>query len=275
MNHLILKDLELFGFHGVYDEEKSLGQKFLIDMDISIDLSHAGESDNLNETINYGKLCQELQEIFTKNKYKLLEKATTVLCDYILMNYTEVTDVEITLKKPWAPIHLPIKYPAVKIKKGWHKAYIAIGSNLGDKLENIKQAMDMIEAKDHTCITKKSTLIETEPVGYQDQDTFINGVFMIKTLLTPIKLINWLLSIEKELKRERIIKWGPRTIDLDIIYYDNIISCNEAIVLPHPRMHERDFVLRPLNEIAPYEIHPILQKRTFQILNDLNKGNGI
>ena len=274
MDQLIIKNLELFAYHGVNPEEKSMGQKFIVEAKISMDLSEAGETDSLETGINYAKLCHELQDVFTHTKHNLIERAATVLCDYILTSYDQVTEVDLILKKPWAPIHLPIDYPAVRLKRRWHTAYIAVGSNLGDKKNNINQAMTLVDQAWHTSITKKSTLIETDPVGYEDQDTFINGVFEIKTLLTPVKLIRWLLSIEKDLKRERIVHWGPRTIDLDVIYYDQDITCLEEIVIPHPRMHERGFVLEPLNEIAPYVMHPILGKRTFQLLEELKEKEG-
>lgn len=269
MDQLIIKNLELFAYHGVNPEEKSMGQKFIVEAKISIDLSEAGESDSLESAINYAKLCHELQTEFTNTKHDLIERAATVLCHYILTHYPDVSEVDLTLKKPWAPIHLPIDYPAVRLVRKWHTAYIAVGSNMGDKEANIKNAMNQINDTWHTSITNQSKLIETDPLGYEDQDQFINGVFEIKTLLTPVKLIRWLLSIEKDLKRERIVRWGPRTLDLDVIYYDDEITTLEEIVIPHPRMHERTFVLEPLNEIAPYKMHPILNKRTFQLLDDI------
>lgn len=270
MDQLIIKDLELFGYHGVNPEEKAMGQKFIVEAKITLDLSEAGESDSLESAINYAKLCHELQDVFTSTKHDLIERAATVLCEYILTHYPQVSEVDLTLKKPWAPIHLPIDYPAIRLIRKWHTAYIAVGANMGDKKENIETAMASIDSSWHTSITRKSSLIETDPVGYEDQDTFVNGIFEIKTLLTPVKLIRWLLSIEKDLKRERVIRWGPRTIDLDVIYYDDIITSLEEIVIPHPRMHERGFVLKPLNEIAPYKMHPILGKRTFQLLAELD-----
>lgn len=269
MDQLIIKNLELFGFHGVNSEEKTMGQKFIIDAKISLDLSEAGESDSLASAINYAKLCHELQEEFKSTKHDLIEKAATVLCEYILLNYPMVSSVDLTLKKPWAPIHLPIEYPAIRLVRNWHYAYVALGSNLGNKRDNIQKALDGINASRHSFVVKESTLIETDPVGYTDQDTFVNGVVLIKTLLSPIKLLRYLLALEADLKRERLIKWGPRTIDLDVIYYDDCITSLDEIVIPHPRMHERLFVLEPLNEIAPYAMHPILQKRTFQLLDDL------
>jgi dihydroneopterin aldolase / 2-amino-4-hydroxy-6-hydroxymethyldihydropteridine diphosphokinase len=269
MDQLIIKNLELFGFHGVNSEEKIMGQKFIIDATIALDLSKAGDSDSLETAINYAELCHKLQEEFKATKHNLIEKAATVLCEYILHHYPMVTEVDLTLKKPWAPIHLPIDYPAVRLVRKWHYVYIAVGSNLGDKQGNIHQAFTLINDSLHSSILQQSTLIETEPFGYTNQDTFINGVILIKTLLSPINLIRFLQSIEHTLKRERLIQWGPRTIDLDVIYYDNLVSDEEAIIIPHPRMHERDFVLKPLNEIAPNALHPLLRKRTYELLNAL------
>jgi len=273
MDQLIIKNLELFGFHGVHPEEQTMGQKFIVDARISLDLSKAGDTDSLETAINYAELCHELQDVFNVTKHQLIERAASVLCEYILTHYPAVKDVDLTLKKPWAPIHLPIDYPAIRLVRRWHTAYIALGSNLGDKQKNIDDALLAIDRLYHTSIIKCSSFIETDPVGYEDQDTFINGVVEIKTLLSPENLIRWLLSIESDLKRERLVRWGPRTIDLDIIYYDDIVTGSEEIVLPHPRMHERAFVLIPLNEIAPYKIHPILNKRTFQLLKDLKTNN--
>ncbi len=101
MDQLIIQNLELFGFHGVYDEEKSIGQKFIVEAKISLDLSEAGETDNLQSGIHYGQLCHELQEVFNKTKHNLIERAATVLCEHILTTYDQVVEVDLTLKKPW------------------------------------------------------------------------------------------------------------------------------------------------------------------------------
>lgn len=273
MDQLIIKDLELFAYHGVYQEEKTMGQKFIVEAYISLDLSKAGESDRLEYALNYAKLCHELQEEFLRTKHDLIERAATVLCEYILFHYPQVEEVDLILKKPWAPIHLPIDYPAIRMKRSWHYAYIAFGSNLGDRQAILEDAFSIINRSDHSKILKTSSIIETEPVGYTEQGSFLNGVFYLKTLLSPLALIRYLMSVEKELKRERIIKWGPRTLDLDILYYDDIISSIEEIVIPHPRMHERLFVLEPLNEIAPFAMHPVFHRRSYELLDTLKKSS--
>lgn len=269
MDQLIIKDLVLFGHHGVYQEEKTMGQKFVLDLTLELDLGLACETDNLEHAINYAKLSHELKVIFQRENYDLIERAAQVLCTYILEHYQVVQKVDLTLKKPWAPVLLELAYPAVRIVRERHIAYIAVGSNLGDKRAQIEQALAHINQSGHTKILTQSTLIETEPVGYDAQDTFLNGVLKVSTTLTPKKLIEWLMTIEADLKRERLIKWGPRTIDLDVIYYDDLVTDDLDIVLPHPRMHERAFVLEPLAEIAPYAVHPLYKKRTIELLADL------
>ncbi len=269
MDQLIIKDLVLFGHHGVYQEEKNMGQKFVLDLVIDLDLLEACETDNLEYAINYAQLSHELTALFQRENYDLIERAAQVLCDYILNHYPKVQKVDLTLKKPWAPVLLELAYPAVRIQRSRHIAYIAVGSNLGNKNATIEQALAAIDTSSHTKILRKSTLIETDPVGYDDQDTFINGMVMVTTTLSPKKLIQWLMAIEANLKRERLVKWGPRTIDLDVIYYDDLVTDDMDIVLPHPRMHERAFVLEPLAEIAPYTVHPLFRKRTIELLADL------
>ena len=150
-----------------------------------------------------------------------------------------------------------------------HTAYIAFGSNLGDKQKNIAKALQKIDEHAEIHITKESSIIETEPWGYQNQDNFLNSVIEVQTSLSAEELMKTLLEIESKLGRVREIKNGPRTIDLDIIFFDNQISEDEFITLPHPRMHEREFVLKPLAEVNPDYIHPILNKTTKELLEEL------
>jgi dihydroneopterin aldolase/2-amino-4-hydroxy-6-hydroxymethyldihydropteridine diphosphokinase len=175
------------------------------------------------------------------------------------------------LKKPWAPIGKPIKYVAVEVDRSWHKAYIGVGANLGDKEENIKEAIEKVNLSGLAQVIKVANMYETKPVGYLEQDDFLNTVLEIKTLLDPRDLIKLLLKIEKDLKRERVIKWGPRTIDLDILLYDDLVTDFEEVIIPHPRMHERMFVLKPLSDIAPYLMHPVLNKRIYQLVEELKE----
>lgn len=129
-------------------------------------------------------------------------------------------------------------------------AYIALGSNIEPKVEYLERANLLLGANDAIQVIKTSSIYQTEPVGYTDQDVFLNQVVQIKTTLTPQELLKAIQNVEQELGRKRDIRWGPRTIDLDILLYnhDNIES--ENLIIPHPRMTERAFVLVPFNELA-------------------------
>lgn len=265
MDKIVINDLEVFGFHGVFKEEKVLGQKFLISMELELDTREAALTGDLTKSVHYGELCHRVEEEFKKESYDLIETVSENIAQFILCEYALVKAVKVTLKKPWAPIHRSLDTVYIEIYRKWHKAYLGMGSNMGDKEENINDALNIINQSTHTKVIKGSKLITTEPWGYTDQEEFINGACEIKTLLSPKELVKFLLQIESDLKRERIIKWGPRTLDLDVLLYDDLISEDEEIIIPHPRMHLRKFVMEPLAEIAPYAVHPLLRKRIFEI----------
>lgn len=145
-------------------------------------------------------------------------------------------------------------------------AYIALGSNLGDREENLRTALKHLEAKG-VRVVRVSTFIETEPYGVTDQPGFINAVCQVATELPPLELLRLLLSIEQEMGRVRLRRWGERNIDLDLLLYEDAVLESEELILPHPDMHNRDFVLLPLAELAPEVVHPKL-KKTIQELKD-------
>jgi 2-amino-4-hydroxy-6-hydroxymethyldihydropteridine diphosphokinase len=136
--------------------------------------------------------------------------------------------------------------------------YVSIGSNLGDRRENCMRAVDLLK-QNGIRIRKMSSLYETEPWGVKDQPGFLNMAIEIDTELEPVKLLRVLKDVEASLGRQKSFKWGPRLIDLDILLYDDIVLDEPGLKIPHPFMHERDFVLRPLNEMAPDAMHPLLK----------------
>ena len=271
MDKIHIKDLEIIGFHGAIPEEKVLGQKFVLSFELDVDLRQAGKNDDLTKTVHYGELAQKVEEEFTKTSYDLIEKAAEEICEFVLLNYPLVKKVKLLLKKPWAPTRKHVEYVAVEIERKWNKVYIAAGSNLGDKEETLKEAIYIIDKRKDCVVTKVSNFYTSDPVGYEDQDQFGNCVFEINTLQTPSELMDTLLEVEKDFKRERIIRWGPRTLDLDIIFYDDIISYDEHILIPHPRAHERQFVMKPMCDINPYYVHPIYRKRVMDISSELGE----
>jgi 2-amino-4-hydroxy-6-hydroxymethyldihydropteridine diphosphokinase len=154
-------------------------------------------------------------------------------------------------------------------------AYIGIGSNMGDKISNCRRAMEEMDEWPGCKVTAGSLLYKTEPVGVADQDWYINCVAQLTTSLDPFQLINALLSIEHAMGRRRRLKWEARIIDLDILLFgQDIIRCHD-LVIPHPLMHERRFVLEPLAGLAPDLMHPVLKVTIRRLLEGLSVGDSV
>ena len=149
------------------------------------------------------------------------------------------------------------------------KVWIALGSNMGEGRKNLDLAIKMMNERG-VLVEKDSTYIETEPYGYTEQDNFVNAVCIAETKLSPRELLGVLLKIELDMGRVRIIKWGPRIIDLDILFYEDLIIDEEDLKVPHIEIQKRSFVLEPMNEISPDKIHPVFKKTVHQLLLDLN-----
>lgn len=151
-----------------------------------------------------------------------------------------------------------------------HKAFIGLGSNIGNREGYLNEALRLLNGE-RSKVARVSGFYSTKPVGYTAQEDFLNCAAELQTSLAPQELLRFLQTIENRLKRVRTIKWGPRTIDLDILLFDDLIIMDEALVIPHPRMHERLFVLAPLSEIAPYVIHPVLKQPIIKLKDELAK----
>jgi len=157
-----------------------------------------------------------------------------------------------------------------------HVAYISIGSNIGNKLENCKKGVDALTKSGSVILKARSSCYKTDPVDYPDQDWFINYVIKIETSLDPFELLNRLKSIQKDAGRIRDeIRFGPRILDLDIILFDDTVINSENLTIPHPRMHKRRFVLKPVCDIDSKIIHPVLKKNMKYLLDSLHEEQGI
>ena len=151
-----------------------------------------------------------------------------------------------------------------------HTAIISIGSNIGDKLANCKQAISALDGLDGIKVTSGSPFYRTAPVDYLDQDWFVNAALQIETTLAPRELLSALQLIQRQAGRKKDpIRFGPRIIDLDIIFYDSLIINSPELVIPHPRMHKRRFVLQPICDIDPAFVHPVFQKEIQILLGQL------
>lgn len=153
-----------------------------------------------------------------------------------------------------------------------HIVYIGFGSNLGDRISHCQKALDCVESSKGSELSRISSFYLTEPVGFKEQGWFVNGVAEVLTQLSSAGFLKLLHDIEHKMGRKRTIRWGPRTIDVDILFFDDEIIREKDLIVPHPRMHERRFVLEPLADIIPGKIHPVLGKTVSELLNLLPEG---
>lgn len=150
--------------------------------------------------------------------------------------------------------------------------YLGLGSNLGDREENLEKAIDALDEFDEINVTNRSRVFETEPYGKTDQPEFMNMCVEIETRMSPLSLLETVLGIEHSLGRVREEVWGPRIIDIDILLYEDLELELDDLSIPHKEMHKRSFVLEPLAEIAPHMKHPTLDKTVLELKEDLERG---
>lgn len=272
MDSICIKDLEIYGYHGYHPEENYLGQMFSVSVTCWLDFQKAGQSDDLADTVSYAKIAHFVEKVFLRQTYKLIERCAETLAQEILLQFP-IQKVSVTVKKPWAPMKSHLRYASVQVERMWHIAYIGLGSNLGDRESNLAHAIKALE-KEGILVLNTSPIYETKPWGVLDQPDFLNAVVKVRTLYTPETLLAHCLSIEEELQRIRQEHWGPRTIDLDILLYDHITTENSDVVIPHPELANRYFVLKPLSDIAPLYVHPLLQERILTLAQKRSAMDG-
>ncbi|WP_417088327.1 2-amino-4-hydroxy-6-hydroxymethyldihydropteridine diphosphokinase [Megamonas funiformis] len=260
MDIIRIDNLEVYAYHGVYDEEKEKGQYFYVNAELYTNTRKAGMNDDLDTSTNYGTVCDFIHDFMTKHTYDLIETVAEQLAQALLLEFKLVKSVLLEIRKPHAPIEKEFESVSVEIERGWHEAFVAFGSNLGDKEKFIDEAIEALSNLPQINIVAISDKIVTEPYGNVEQDVFLNGVMKIETLLSADELLQILQKVEEHAGRERKIHWGPRTLDLDIIFYDDDIISEDDLIVPHPDMKNRDFVLKPLMQIAPYKLHPVYRK---------------
>lgn len=273
MDKIRIKKLDVFAKHGVYKEENVLGQKFIFSAVLHLDTAKAGASDDLEDSVNYGEVCHFIREFAEGRTFKLLESLAEHTAAAVLDRFPLVKRIDLEIEKPWAPIGLPLESVSVEISRGWHQAFIALGSNMGDKKKYLDDAVKALDELDGCRIVTVADYIETEPYGGVEQDDFLNSVLLMETRLEPDILLEKLHEIEALADRKRTIRWGPRTLDLDIIFYDDVLLHTQTLTLPHPEMHKRSFVLDPLVQIAPWAWHPALGKTVRELWEELKRPN--
>ena len=171
-----IENLEFYARHGVFPEETKLGQKFIISLIMYTNTRGAGKRDDLELSVDYGAVSHFITEYMQKNTFKLIEAAAENLARELLLRYPLLEGVELELKKPWAPVGLPLEYVSVKISRFWHKAYLGLGSNMGDKKGYLDYAVKRLNEENGCKVEKVSDYLVTEPYGGVEQDDFLNAV---------------------------------------------------------------------------------------------------
>lgn len=271
MDVIRIDNLKVFAYHGVFDEEKQNGQEFYVNAKLMSNLKKAGMTDQLQESTHYGEVCLQIEKTLTEQKYDLIERACERCIEDILIQFPLIQEVTIELRKPHAPIPMEFESVSVEITRGWHKAYIAFGSNLGEKETYIMDAVQDIRNNKFFRNVRVSDFYYSAPYGGVEQDDFVNGVLETETMFDPYELLDYLHELEVKANRVRKQHWGPRTLDLDIIFYDDLILDEESLQIPHKDMKNRDFVLVPLAKLAGYKRHPVLNITVDEMVRNLKE----
>lgn len=265
MDKIKITGLKVFAHHGVFPEETKNGQDFYVNAVLYLNCRPAGLSDDLTKSVHYGEVSHFITKFLQEHTYQLIETASEQTVKALLLKYPLVDKIEFELCKPHAPIGLPFENVSVTIERGWHTVYVAVGSNMGQKESYIENGIRELGEMPEIQIEKVSKMIVTKPYGGVEQDDFVNGAIKLRTLFTPHELLDALHEVEKHGGRERLVHWGPRTLDLDIIFYDDLVYEEDDLIIPHVDMANRDFVLKPLLDLCPNKRHPILGQTMAQL----------
>jgi len=278
MFKIFVKNLKLYGYHGVREHEKKDGQYFLFNIEVLMEDSDYSNRDKLENTLSYSDVIREVKKINKSKRYDLLETFSQVLANRIMEMSGLVRKVAIKIEKPSPPIDekldgVGVEYILDKdsrrsvetggIKSGniknsgtgdLNEAYLSLGSNMGNRKINLKKALKLLESNPSIGIEGISSLYETEPMYIKDQKSFYNIVVKtsIEKNMGPFELLGTIKAVEYSLGRKNIeVRYGPRPVDIDILYFGDEIIESEILEIPHPKIGERKFVLLPLSEIAP------------------------
>ena len=246
---------------GALPHEREIPQPLQIDLSLAVDLSEAGWSDELADTADYGAVAERVVTVVEESKDILLERLVARIADAVLA-FDHVEEVQVTLTKVRPPLPVDAASTAVSIRRTRtsgnlpearrHRAFIALGSNLGDRRGHLRSAVAALGD-----VVATSRVYETDPVGGPDgQGPYLNMVVEVETPLDPFALLRRCQRIEAQAMRQRAVRWGPRTLDVDIVLYDGVTIDAPELTLPHPRFAQRRFVLAPLSDIAPDRCPP-------------------
>ncbi|MCA1692933.1 MAG: 2-amino-4-hydroxy-6-hydroxymethyldihydropteridine diphosphokinase [Acidimicrobiales bacterium] len=249
-----LRGLRALGYHGALPGEQDGAQPFEIELDVEADLHPAGSSDDLSDTIDYGAVAENAVRIVTEERWQLLERMAERVAEAVLGTDGRIRGVSVTVRKLRPPVS-GLGSAAVRItrrQRGLKRAFVGLGANLGDREDTLRQAVAALPD-----VVAVSPVYETEPVGGPPgQPPYLNLVVELATDQSPRQLLAVAQRLETHAGRVRDEHHGPRTLDVDLLWVEGVTVDEPDLTLPHPRMHERRFVLAPLADLAPELVPP-------------------
>ena len=269
MFRILIKDLNLFGYHGVKESEKKDGQNFRFNIEILLNKNSFQDGDSIENTLNYSEVIKLVKDINSNRRFNLLETLSQEIANRIMEMSFLIEKVTVKIEKTSPPIKENIESVGVgymldrkslesggegKLESSEVDVYMSLGSNIGNRENNLRKAVDMIGGNPHINVLEVSSIYETEPMYLKDQDSFYNIVLQaqVDRELSPFEMMGFLKGIEYGFGRKRSEKrYGPRIIDIDLLYYGEMVIESNFFTVPHPGIEERKFVLVPLSEIAP------------------------
>lgn len=265
MSAVEIKGVKASACHGVLESEKTNPQLFVFDIAIDCDISGAAKSDDLNKTVDYARVCEIVTDYCKQNSFNLIERLAYGAAYKVITAFPSARAVTVTVHKPQAPIPLPFDDVSVTAAVERNAVVLSLGSSEGDKRATLNFAIDRLSKTEGIEVKKVSSFIETAPYGGVAQNEFLNCAVLIDCLLTPGELLEVIHKIEAEGGRTRTVRWGDRTLDIDIVFFGNKIIEEEGLCVPHPDYLSRDFVITPLKEIIPDFVCPLTHKRVSDI----------
>jgi dihydroneopterin aldolase/2-amino-4-hydroxy-6-hydroxymethyldihydropteridine diphosphokinase len=257
-DRIAIRGLRGHGRHGVFASERETGQTFVVDLVISLDTRPAASSDDLAATVHYGIVAERVVAEIEGEPVDLIETLAQRIADRCL-EFEGVGAVEVTVHKPEAPVTVPFDDVSVTIVRRAVRrlrAVLSLGSNLGDRLATLQTAVNRLAEIPESAPVAVSPVYETAPVGGPPQPDYLNAVVLMGTSLAPRQLLDHTQAIEAAAGRERSERWGPRTLDVDLVAVGDRVEDSEGLTLPHPRAYERGFVLVPWADVDPEAVLP-------------------
>ena len=266
---ILIDGYELTGCHGVNPEEKVEPQRFVFSAQLDFDLTEAAETDDVDKTVSYAAVCKVIKAFFGESSRDLVETLALGAARRIMLAFPRLVRAAVTVAKPDAPMKGKFDSVGVTAEVKRSVAYVGMGSSLGDRHAYLDKAKELIREDPLVLSVSESARTEPAPYGGAAKNAFINSALRVETLHTPEGLLGLLMRVERECGRTREVHWGDRTLDLDLLLFGDEVRSEGDLILPHPEMTRREFVLAPLADIAPHAVHPLSGKRVSELLSEL------